>query len=179
MSSDVTDDYEVDVAPLIARSKTIHIEDEPSAPTEHFQLNPHVQLLTQQGKVQSLNQPRQLERLCPSVETRQLVKMLNNAETPSSATAEEVLAHLHDSFLPIPEFAYQKDKPSHAWEKGAIDNKSLHKLLMRLCAETEKMLRSEPMVLQFDGNPAYVMGDLHGNYKDLMQARSHGSRLCL
>ena len=168
MSSETsTDDYEVDVAPLPQRSKTIRIEDEPSAPA--FQLNPKVQLLNQHGRLQSLSQPRQLERMCPSVETRQLVKMLNNAELPSSATAEAVLGHLRDSFHPIPEFAYHRDKPSHAWDKDGIDPKSWFKLLMELCSETEKLLRSEPMVLQFDSNPAYVMGDLHGNYKDLMQ----------
>lgn len=168
MSSDATEDYEVDVAPLPVRSTSIRIEDDRiSSPS--FQLNPQVQLLNQHGKIQQLDQPRQLERLCPSVETRQLVKMLHNAELPTSATAEEMLQLLQDAFLPIPEFNYQRDKPSHAWIKGAIDNKALHKLLMHLCAETERVMRSEPMLMQFDSTPAYVMGDLHGNYKDLMQ----------
>jgi hypothetical protein len=100
--------------------------------------------------------------------------MLNHAELPSSATAEDVLSHLRDSFLPIEDYNYQHDRPSHAWAKGAassIDTKALHKLLMQLCTETERALKTEPMVLHFDSTPAYVMGDLHGNYKDLMNVR--------
>lgn len=177
MSSETSlDDYEVDVAPMPVRSKSIWIEDDhhhreeaPRGGSPTFQLNPKVQFLTQHGKVQSLHGPRQLERLCPSVESRQLVKMLHNAELPPSATAEEVLTLLRDSFNPIAEFAYQHNKPSHAWAKGAIETKALHRLLMELCKETERILHTEPMLLHFDANPAYVLGDVHGNYKDLMQ----------
>lgn len=55
-------------------------------------------------------------------------------------------------------------------------------ILKLLLLQVKELLEAEPMLLEFDASPAYVLGDIHGNYKDLQMFHERlwnlGLKLC-
>nr|XP_053626729.1 uncharacterized protein LOC128684523 isoform X2 [Cherax quadricarinatus] len=59
----------------------------------------------------------------------------------------------------------RKDKPSLNW--GEVDMIKLGQYIISLCSATKELLESEPRLLKLEA-PCYILGDLHGNYQDLV-----------
>eukprot|EP00049_Salpingoeca_infusionum_P006850 m.111825 g.111825 ORF g.111825 m.111825 type:complete len:613 (-) comp13464_c0_seq2:1399-3237(-) len=73
-------------------------------------------------------------------------------------------------FLPVVQpYHYETAKPSHWWamdEAGTNYLAELLSILPALCAAAQRTLQTDDMLLDVS-SPAYVLGDLHGNYRDL------------
>ncbi|KAI3378771.1 hypothetical protein SNEBB_010406 [Seison nebaliae] len=54
-----------------------------------------------------------------------------------------------------------------AYEWGKVDKTAMAKCLLTLCKDVTKVFKAEPRVLRVNA-PAYVLGDLHGNFHDLL-----------
>ena len=73
---------------------------------------------------------------------------------------------LSQSFQEVPHYNYEPGSHSHEWStKSAI--KAFQQKLIPLCQAVGKVLKADEMVVKIK-SPSYVLGDLHGNYKDLM-----------
>uniref|UniRef100_A0A6B2L7R6 Serine/threonine-protein phosphatase n=1 Tax=Arcella intermedia TaxID=1963864 RepID=A0A6B2L7R6_9EUKA len=81
------------------------------------------------------------------------------------AVAKFVLHQLTTFFKPDPSYNNTYGPPSHRWI-DETQKKSFFNNLPMLCDAALKTLRMDPMLLQLK-DPAYVLGDLHGSYKDL------------
>ena len=98
---------------------------------------------------------------------------------PKNAIARTVLQMLHENFHPVPNFNYQPGNPSHRWDDDPIPVD----LLKELISNAVYYFAQEPTVLELglkcfsfwyhsfirSDQPVYVIGDLHGNYADLMK----------
>ena len=79
-----------------------------------------------------------------------------------SQTALKVLHLLKEFFVEVPGYKYELGAISHKWAKV----KGLEpKVLRALAGECERVMAAEPTLLRIDP-PVYVIGDLHGNFKD-------------
>jgi diadenosine tetraphosphatase ApaH/serine/threonine PP2A family protein phosphatase len=56
-------------------------------------------------------------------------------------------------------------KPAFSW--GAVDMDSVARCFMELCSKAVDIFSSEPRLLEVS-SPTYVLGDLHGNFHDLL-----------
>ena len=96
--------------------------------------------------------------------TRSLKAMFaNNVKTPNNAIATNMLNYLQNGFAPNKEYNYEWDEPSHVWHKHQQDFLSL---CVPLCTEVKRLLAEDAILLTLQ-SPAYVLGDVHGNFKDL------------
>eukprot|EP01096_Ripella_sp_DP13-Kostka_P013958 TRINITY_DN617_c1_g1_i1.p1 TRINITY_DN617_c1_g1~~TRINITY_DN617_c1_g1_i1.p1 ORF type:complete len:533 (+),score=182.46 TRINITY_DN617_c1_g1_i1:26-1600(+) len=103
-----------------------------------------------------------------SMATRQVLQSGHNNRiktTPEQKIAREILTLLKHEFLPVEDFSYGKKEASHLWQSKTASRKFRSKLQAMLEASKEA-LKADPMVLELP-SPCYVLGDLHGNYKDL------------
>jgi diadenosine tetraphosphatase ApaH/serine/threonine PP2A family protein phosphatase len=95
--------------------------------------------------------------------------LLNTNDLSSVADCGATVLRLlerHFRELPGP-FQYKGQQPSHEWDRDGPADKGLPpKLLARLCAESCQLLIQEPAMVR-PAEPCYVLGDLHGNYRDL------------
>ncbi|EDQ85165.1 uncharacterized protein MONBRDRAFT_34386 [Monosiga brevicollis MX1] len=84
-------------------------------------------------------------------------------------TALEVLAAL-EYFLPVvSDFEYEHGRASHVWTKsedGRVWLNTFLDLLPSLCDVAMRQLAADEVLLELE-SPTYVLGDLHGNYRDL------------
>lgn len=85
-----------------------------------------------------------------------------DAAAKESQTALKVLHLLKEFFVEIPGYKYELGAVSHKWGKV----RGLEpKLLRTLAGECERVMAAEPTLLRLEP-PVYVIGDLHGNFKD-------------
>ena len=61
----------------------------------------------------------------------------------------------------------QPENSKEAFSWGSTDPTHLASCIMSLCGKVHKIFMSEPRLLQMS-NTTYILGDLHGNYKDLV-----------
>lgn len=54
-----------------------------------------------------------------------------------------------------------------AFDWGKVDKSALARCLLSLCHQVELLLREEPRLLRLS-SPTYILGDLHGNFHDLV-----------
>ncbi|EGD78643.1 serine/threonine-protein phosphatase [Salpingoeca rosetta] len=73
-------------------------------------------------------------------------------------------------FLPVVvPYHYETAKPSHMWTTDDTSTnycKELFTLLPALCAAATQCLQNDDMLVELS-SPCYVLGDLHGNFRDL------------
>jgi len=81
---------------------------------------------------------------------------------PQSDAAIKIHQLLKDHFREIPNYRYEVGMPSHKWN-GVVGLDA--RLLLSVADECMKIMSKEPTLLRLDP-PVYVIGDLHGNYKD-------------
>lgn len=81
---------------------------------------------------------------------------------PHSDAALKIHKFLKEHFLEIPTYRYEVGMPSHKWN-GMVGLDA--RLLSTVADECRKIMESEPTLLRLEP-PVYVIGDLHGNYKD-------------
>jgi hypothetical protein len=95
--------------------------------------------------------------------------MLNTHDLSAVADCGATVLRLlerHFRELPGP-FSYKGQQPSHEWDRDCVAHSGLPpKLLARLCAEVCQHLIKETAMVR-PAEPCYVLGDLHGNYRDL------------
>lgn len=92
-------------------------------------------------------------------------------ERQPSPTARKVLHLLKDFFVEIKSYRYEVGRNSNKWNgvRGIAGAD-----LARIAAEAQSIMAAEPTLLRLDP-PVYVIGDLHGNYKDFSYfAKSFG-----
>ena len=78
-----------------------------------------------------------------------------------------MLRMLKNSFKAIQEhYDYQFSKPSHQWDSEENKHQFVQ-LFYSLLEPVEQLLKKEATIIKLSA-PTYVLGDLHGNYKDLM-----------
>jgi len=81
---------------------------------------------------------------------------------PQSDVACKIHQLLKQNFVEIPTYHYEVGMPSHKWN-GVVGLDS--RLLFTVADECAKIMAKEPTLLRLEP-PVYVIGDLHGNYKD-------------
>ena len=100
--------------------------------------------------------------------------------TPSQGIAGLVLQLLADHFLPLSDYNYTPATPSHCWSSTEAHQEFLTNAKI-LFQKLESLLGTEKTLVNVK-SPAYVLGDFHGNYKDLLHFESHfwrlGVKLC-
>jgi len=105
-----------------------------------------------------------LARTCSVRSVSRVVKRCKKSR--SERMASKVLHLLQAYFTAKTSYSYQASKPSHVWS-----SKKRHKEFMRLvgplCSAVVPVLARDATLVSLD-SPVYVLGDLHGNYKDLM-----------
>ncbi|XP_066972863.1 uncharacterized protein [Macrobrachium rosenbergii] len=57
------------------------------------------------------------------------------------------------------------NKPAFDW--GEVDLAKLSQYIITLCSATKELMESEPRLLKLS-SPCYILGDIHGNYRDLV-----------
>jgi len=81
---------------------------------------------------------------------------------PKSEAAVKIHRLLKEHFVEIPTYRYEVGMPSHKWN-GVMGLDA--RLLFTVADECMKIMAKEPTLLRLEP-PVYVIGDLHGNYKD-------------
>jgi uncharacterized protein YheU (UPF0270 family) len=85
--------------------------------------------------------------------------------TPGEVVGKNVLRILNQSFVAREDYDYAQKEASHEWKsKEAVQELRTH--VMELCKEATETLKSDAMLLRLSA-PVYILGDLHGNYRDL------------
>lgn len=79
-----------------------------------------------------------------------------------SECALKILHLLKECFVEIGSYKYEVGLPSHKWVKVAgLDTK----LLLQLASDSAQVIKEDPTLVRLEP-PVYVVGDLHGNFKD-------------
>ena len=84
-------------------------------------------------------------------------------KTQPNVMAQNVMNYLIQGFIPVKDYNYEWDEPSHVWQKNQQD---FLQLCVPLCQQLTKVMSEDPVLLSLS-SPSYVLGDVHGNYKDL------------
>ena len=91
-----------------------------------------------------------------------------------------ILDLLKKHFVPIPDYTYAENMPSHQWNNEQALSEFITKLPI-LFEKVSTIVSLDRTLLRLK-QPAYVLGDIHGNYKDLLHFESHiwrlGVKLC-
>jgi hypothetical protein len=58
-----------------------------------------------------------------------------------------------------------QDKPAYSW--GPVDMRTVATSLIDLCVQVKDIFKQEPRLLKIKA-PTYVLGDVHGNFRDLV-----------
>ena len=86
----------------------------------------------------------------------------SNSSSSECIAAVKALRLLKEFFREIPSYKYEFGRSSHQWEKvKGLDAA----LLTDLAAAAGAIMAAEPTLLRLEP-PVYVIGDLHGNFKD-------------
>mmetsp|Transcript_15027 Transcript_15027/g.25841 ORF Transcript_15027/g.25841 Transcript_15027/m.25841 type:complete len:490 (+) Transcript_15027:6-1475(+) len=95
------------------------------------------------------------------------LRLGTNVDTMSDV-GQGVLRLLDRYFLEKPgRYRYKPGETSHEWDShGPCPDGIPAKLLAQLCLEACKVLKNDAPLVRMS-QPTYVLGDLHGNYKDL------------
>ncbi|KAH3757704.1 serine/threonine protein phosphatase [Pelomyxa schiedti] len=131
-----------------------------------YQLSPRVAELLPGGAVQL--RPLAEKTLASSVASLAMIDRVSStarAETPGKIAAREIIAKLHTKFVEVSSYNYEQFHPSHRWEPPT-ECITVQQLIV-VIEETIAILQNEPTLLR-QKPPVYVLGDLHGNYKDLV-----------
>jgi len=91
-----------------------------------------------------------------------LLQNERNAGNTQSEAAFRIHSLLKQYFVEIPTYHYEVGMPSHKWN-GVMGLDA--RLLFTVADECMKIMAKEPTLLRLEP-PVYVIGDLHGNYKD-------------
>eukprot|EP01091_Cochliopodium_minus_P014529 TRINITY_DN4946_c0_g1_i1.p1 TRINITY_DN4946_c0_g1~~TRINITY_DN4946_c0_g1_i1.p1 ORF type:complete len:775 (-),score=194.86 TRINITY_DN4946_c0_g1_i1:41-2365(-) len=86
-----------------------------------------------------------------------------NKTTQPNIMAQSLITCLTQGFLPVKDYNYEWDEPSHVWHKH---QQEFLQLCIPLCQQVQKVMAEDPVLLSLS-SPSYVLGDVHGNYKDL------------
>eukprot|EP01105_Mastigella_eilhardi_P009469 TRINITY_DN2232_c0_g1_i2.p1 TRINITY_DN2232_c0_g1~~TRINITY_DN2232_c0_g1_i2.p1 ORF type:complete len:569 (-),score=144.56 TRINITY_DN2232_c0_g1_i2:611-2296(-) len=126
---------------------------------KNYVISPHLNEITQKGTVTKTSIRPSLTRSFASLQTLQSA----NTKEPQGSKAAQVILHLlHTQFEELRDYTYMVDQPSHQWKEAPIPYAFLEEVVT---AATDIFCR-EPALL-FHKPPVYVIGDLHGNFKDL------------
>ena len=83
----------------------------------------------------------------------------------SQICGPQLFNHLKNHFLPIANYKYEVGRPSHQWDTPENKQKFLTYLEELIPMVLEEIKKNSSVVKV--RSPAYVLGDIHGNYKDL------------
>jgi len=104
-----------------------------------------------------------------SIHTRAILQQQLDKQKPPSdeeLLARRVLSVLNKHFKEVAKYAYEPGAHSHEWStKAALGD--FEKELSTLTKYASALFQKDDMIVRLK-SPCYVLGDLHGNYKDLM-----------
>lgn len=109
---------------------------------------------------------------------QEIAARIRDHKASNGATKEvalQVMACL-EYFLPtVVPYHYETAKPSHVWatdERHTNYMREMFTLLPALCAAATQALQNDDMLVKLEA-PCYVLGDLHGNFRDLQYFSSN------
>lgn len=121
---------------------------------------------------------RQMSKNTELVMRTQIAKEVKAHVKAGSKSKEVALEVLHslEYFLPIfQSYHYHGNLPSHHWatdDQGTSYQANFYANLLGLCDAAKEVLVRDDMVVELE-SPTYVLGDLHGNFRDLQFFASH------
>eukprot|EP01105_Mastigella_eilhardi_P016293 TRINITY_DN3714_c0_g1_i5.p1 TRINITY_DN3714_c0_g1~~TRINITY_DN3714_c0_g1_i5.p1 ORF type:complete len:292 (+),score=45.93 TRINITY_DN3714_c0_g1_i5:66-941(+) len=90
-------------------------------------------------------------------------------EIDDATCAEVMLSLLEEEFIPLQGYNWEEMKPSHSWKNA--ERCAPWGIALQLVRKATKVLAMESILLRLE-SPAFVAGDLHGNYKDTVRFTS-------
>eukprot|EP01125_Pyxidicula_operculata_P012266 TRINITY_DN4026_c0_g1_i1.p1 TRINITY_DN4026_c0_g1~~TRINITY_DN4026_c0_g1_i1.p1 ORF type:complete len:369 (+),score=71.27 TRINITY_DN4026_c0_g1_i1:39-1145(+) len=150
----------------IIENQSIHVPSIEIFPTESMvKFNPYIRDLDKQGGV--ISRDAIANNMSTSGLTKANIQNWKNQHGPavkaSSQTGHEMWSLLRSHFKCVEDPS--PDLPTHEWSSDAHKTKFI-KLLEPLCVSTIEFLKKDKMLLEIP-TPAYILGDLHGSYRDL------------
>ncbi|KAH3743470.1 serine/threonine-protein phosphatase [Pelomyxa schiedti] len=94
---------------------------------------------------------------------KDLARIPDSTDVPAAQLASKIINYHLEHFQEYDDFDYDSDDPSHEWmaDRPAVSD------LIQLVDYGINVLKKEPALLKHR-SPVTVLGDLHGNFKDLM-----------
>lgn len=94
-----------------------------------------------------------------------ILPVLNTVIVPQKSRSHEMLSGLRYFEHTLKDNGRGHPKSPFSW--GAVDMVSVAKCFMELCARASDVFSNEARLLEI-ASPCYVLGDLHGNFHDLV-----------
>eukprot|EP01095_Lingulamoeba_sp_RSL-Kostka_P015373 TRINITY_DN705_c0_g1_i1.p1 TRINITY_DN705_c0_g1~~TRINITY_DN705_c0_g1_i1.p1 ORF type:complete len:432 (-),score=115.93 TRINITY_DN705_c0_g1_i1:323-1618(-) len=85
--------------------------------------------------------------------------------TKDKVLAKNILKKLKTKLFPVEDYNYEYAEISHQWDSRK-DITYIQNNIIKLCEATKEILKQDDMLIKLQ-SPCYILGDLHGNYKDL------------
>lgn len=110
-----------------------------------------------------------LKKAAKTNASRQLLLSTQEELTAEAKKASEMLANMKERFKTVKAQEKRPDAPTHYWQGQSLIK---YDEIIALCDMVAPLLLRDATLVELS-SPAYVFGDLHGNYRDLRNFAKH------